>query len=322
MQATWGIVRPSNASTDARTIPLPATGSHMNKPAASFERANLPEAAPPDIMLAQVFHARRLRNQLRHLPFHIQLLVALEVPPRQLLLHPTQHLHRARVLHLLRLARSLCLCRGLIKHRRTASAHVAAGRAWLLLLRGLELADDALAALGGEGRFGWGFAVAETPVEEGVVDEGLEHGHQGFLVVADDAHDGLAAELVAAVDVADFHGEGQHAREAEGDALGVFLAVHGDFEAVAEVDVDDLAGDAVEHEVAGVPVAEAEDVADHGHDGEGAGVVGATLEPGLGGFGFEPEDAVEVLAGGVVHGVGEDFYLLHQGEVVEVGRHL
>ena len=144
------------------------------------------------------------------------------------------------------------------------------------------------------------------------MDEGFEDGHERLFVVADDAHDDLAADLVAAVDVADLHGEGEHAREAEGHALRVLFAVHGDLEAVAVVDVHDLAVDAVEHQVAGVPVPQAEDVADHAHDGEGARVVCAALEPGLAGFGLEPEDAVEILAGRVVHGVGEDFDFLHE----------
>jgi len=79
------------------------------------------------------------------------------------------------------------------------------------------------------------------------VDKGFEDGHKGFFVVANDAHDCFAGELVAAIDVADFHCEGEHTRKTEGHALGVFLAVHGDFKAVTEIDVDDFAGDAVKH---------------------------------------------------------------------------
>ena len=220
------------------------------------------------------------------------------------------------------------------QERGAACAAAAQGAgAWLLLLLkllllllggsgALEFADDALAALGGEGGFRGGVLAAEAPVEQRVVDEGLEDGHEGLLVVADDAHDGLAAELVAAVDVADLHGEGEHAREPEGDPLRVLLPRHGHLEAVAEVDVDDLARDAVQHQVARVPVPEPEDVPHHRHHGQRARVVGAPLEPGFGRFGFQPQHAVEVLARRVVHGVGEDFDFLHEGEVVVVWCHL
>ena len=50
------------------------------------------------------------------------------------------------------------------------------------------------------------------------------------------------------------HGVDEHAREAEGDLLGELLARHGHLEAVAEVDVDDLAAQAVQHQVRRVPV--------------------------------------------------------------------
>ena len=154
------------------------------------------------------------------------------------------------------------------------------------------------------------------------MDEGFEDGHEGFLVVADDTHDGLAGDFVGAVDVGDFHGEGEHAREAEGHALRVLVAVHGHFEAVAEVDVDDFAGYPVEHQVRGVSVAETEDVAYHGHHCERARVVGAAFEPGFRGFGFEPEDTVEIFPCSIVHSVAEDFDLLHECQVVVIRSHL
>ena len=49
------------------------------------------------------------------------------------------------------------------------------------------------------------------------------------------------------------HSVDEHAREAEGDLLGELLARHRHLEAVAEVDVDDLAAQAVQHQVRRVP---------------------------------------------------------------------
>ena len=60
----------------------------------------------------------------------------------------------------------------------------------------------------------------------------------------------------------------EHAREAERNALGELVAVHGDLEAVAKVDVYDLARLALEHQVRRVAIAEPEDVPDHAVDGE------------------------------------------------------
>lgn len=60
----------------------------------------LPETAPTNIVLAQVLQLRRLDDQLVHLVQYVQLFIFLEVSPRQLLLHPLQHLYSPLVLTL------------------------------------------------------------------------------------------------------------------------------------------------------------------------------------------------------------------------------
>ena len=94
-----------------------------------------------------------------------------------------------------------------------------------------------------------------------------------------DAHHRLARRAEVAFDARDFHRVDKHTREAERDLLRELVAVHSNLEAVAEVDVEDLAGVAVEHEVRRVPVAEAEDVPDHGHDRQAPRVRRPPLEP-------------------------------------------
>lgn len=44
----------------------------------------------------------------------------------------------------------------------------------------------------------------------------------------------------------------------------------------------DLPTDPVQHEVGRMSVSESQNVTDHGHDGQGASVIGASLEPNLG----------------------------------------
>lgn len=100
------------------------------------------------------------------------------------------------------------------------------------------------------------------------------------------------------------------------------LSLHRDFEAVTKVDVDNLSADAVHEQVRRVSIAQAEDVADHRHDGERAAVVAASVKPGFGIPTLEPEDSVKVLASRVVERVLEDLELLDLHEVVEIGRHL
>jgi len=59
--------------------------------------------------------------------------------------------------------------------------------------------------------------------------------------------------------------------------------------------VHDLAAHAVEHEVRRMSVAEAEDVADHRHDSEGASVVCATIKPSLKKYGVRLTNYIERL---------------------------
>lgn len=132
----------------------------------------------------------------------------------------------------------------------------------------------------------------------------------------------LTRDAEAALNVADLHGVRQHARQAEGHPLGVLLALHGHLEAVAKVDVHNLARDSVEHQVRRVAVTQSENVSNHGHDAQRARVICAALQPGLGRLGLEPENTVQVLARRVVEGVAKHLDLLHQRQVVIVGRHL
>lgn len=106
----------------------------------------------------------------------------------------------------------------------------------------------------------------------------------------------------------------------KGNLLGKLLARHGGLEAVAKVDVNDLAVGAVEHEIGRMPIAEAEHVADHAHDGERARVVGATLEPLLGRETLVPEDLGQIVAARRLDGHLEDLHLVYGRQVIVVGR--
>ena len=123
-------------------------------------------------------------------------------------------------------------------------------------------------------------------------------------------------------EVAHLHGVDEHAREAEGDFLGKFLANHGDFEAVAEVDVNDLAADAVQHEVGRVAVTQSQHVPYHAHDSQRSRVIGSPIKPNLRTWTLVPEDFGEVVAFGVLKRMLEHLHLLHQCQVIILRRHL
>ena len=59
------------------------------------------------------------------------------------------------------------------------------------------------------------------------------------------------------------HCVNEHAGEAERDFFGKLFSRHRHLEAVAEVDVHDLATDAAEHKVGRMTIAEAENVTHH-----------------------------------------------------------
>jgi hypothetical protein len=80
-------------------------------------------------------------------------------------------------------------------------------------------------------------------------------------------------------------------------------------EAVPEIDVQYLAGVSVQHQVTRVPVAQPEEVANHGHHRQRTCVGRSPVEPRLGGARLEPKDAREVVARGVLQRVLEHLNL-------------
>ena len=99
-------------------------------------------------------------------------------------------------------------------------------------------------------------------------------------------------------------------------------AAHRHLEAVAKVDVEDLARQTVEHQVGRVAVAEAEDVAHHAHHRERARVVRPAREPVLRVERSQPEHLGDVLAVGLLQRVLEGLELVQDGQPVVVWREL
>mmetsp|Transcript_13522 Transcript_13522/g.28909 ORF Transcript_13522/g.28909 Transcript_13522/m.28909 type:complete len:454 (-) Transcript_13522:2570-3931(-) len=163
--------------------------------------------------------------------------------------------------------------------------------------------------------------VQQPPVDEGVVHKGLKHGSHALLVLAQHTHHVLAGGAEVALYAAHLHGLDHHAGQAERDLLGELLAVHGRLKAVPKVNVQQLATIPVEHEVGGVPVPQAQDVAHHGHDCSGARVVGAPVQPHLTVAALEPQHLVQVLPARGLECVLKHLHLLDDCEVVVVGGH-
>lgn len=125
-------------------------------------------------MLAQILHARGLREQLINLFRRRQLVSALEIPASQFLLDSRQHLQCSRILHLFRFGG--CLLRvqdaagqGFEDGGAPVTRGVGGRQCHLSgfesrRVSGANVFDDGLAAFGGEGGAGRGFAGAETPV--------------------------------------------------------------------------------------------------------------------------------------------------------------
>ena len=88
---------------------------------------------------------------------------------------------------------------------------------------------------------GLGFLVNQPPVQQRVVDEGLQDGHEGVLVPPEDLHGALTGRPVGPLYPRHLHGVDQHPRQSEGDLLRELLPGHRHLEAVPEVDVENLA---------------------------------------------------------------------------------
>ena len=62
----------------------------------------------------------------------------------------------------------------------------------------------------GLGLLGLGFVVNEPPVEEGVIHEGLQDGHQRVLISAEHVHCGLTRASVGSLNASHLHSIDQH----------------------------------------------------------------------------------------------------------------
>jgi hypothetical protein len=158
--------------------------------------------------------------------------------------------------------------------------------------------------------------------EEKGATHSFQHSHDALLVIPKDTHNMFTRNAEAAFDVANLHSVREHTCEAERYLFRIFVTLHRNLKAVAEVDVDDLARNTVKHQVTRMTVAKPKDVAYYAHDTQGSSVVRATLEPGFGRLALEPEYAVQVLPGSVVQGITEYLYFLHQSQIVIIWSHL
>lgn len=116
--------------------------------------------------------------------------------------------------------------------------------------------------------------LALKPVHEWVVDKRFQDGDHAIGVGAHDSHNVLTRDAECPLDAAHLHRADEHARQAEGHALGEAWAFHRHFEAVAKVDVHDAARRSVEHEVGRVAVAQSQNVAHLTHERRGALLTG------------------------------------------------
>mmetsp|Transcript_17483 Transcript_17483/g.52433 ORF Transcript_17483/g.52433 Transcript_17483/m.52433 type:complete len:714 (+) Transcript_17483:377-2518(+) len=302
-----------------------------------------PERAPPYIRGAQVGRHGGVHYQAVHLDIDRVRVVAIaqvggEIAPGELVRHSAHDSHCTLIECLFGVATAHLVIGG----QQLSLARLPVGRRWqpLVARRQVAVRDAVGGRRGGPiqqtdvgrvlhavelcihgGGLGAGLCgVEQTPVDEGVVHERLQHRDDAVLVTAQHPHGFLAARAEVALNSGHLHGLYHHPRQPERHLLRELLAVHGGLEAVAEVDVQQLARVPVQHEVAGVAVAQAQQVAHHGHHRRAARVCRPPLQPHLGGAGLEPHDAVEVIAGGGVQGVLEHLHLLDHCQQVVVRR--
>lgn len=133
-------------------------------------KRKLPETAPPNPVLANILHIRRLRQEFVHLVAHVEFLVQLEVAACQLLFDSREHLQGTGVLEFPRFVGNALLSieDAAFENRRPTVPGVCVGLAPMVHA---EVGDYRLATFGGERHLVWGFTNSETPVDQGVMNE-------------------------------------------------------------------------------------------------------------------------------------------------------
>ena len=252
---------------------------------ATFVR--LPERTPPDVALAQVLIVGGLADQEVDLILDTQAILRVEVATGQLVANALDDVQSLLVQALFRTAD----CSQAASGRPGQVDQGASGDGDVtsviqdVLFRGQDTVErvGALSSASGHHRSVNAFLILgparasssvghrfrllalgsrfdEPPVQQRVVDEGLEHSHEAVLVVSKHGHDGLAGAAVSSFDAGHLHGVDQHPGEAKRNLFRKLFPGHGDLEAVAEVDVKDLSAHPVQEEVGRMPVAEAEHI--------------------------------------------------------------
>lgn len=122
-------------------------------------------------MLTQILEIRSLSQQPINLLLHLQLLMRLKVATGQLLLYAREHLQCACVLQVFRIyfwVYGAVRLSSIVRRRRWQRWGASSNAGPVTWAEGAVRAfgvgaDDGCAALGGEGRFGRGFADIKTP---------------------------------------------------------------------------------------------------------------------------------------------------------------
>ena len=100
------------------------------------------------------------------------------------------------------------------------------------------------------------------------------------------------------------------------------LSCHSNLETVTEINMNDFPAHSIHQQIRRMTIAQSENMSHHRHDSESATVITPSIEPSFRISRFEPKDSIEILSGRIVESVFEDFELLHEAEMIEIGRHL
>ena len=99
--------------------------------------------------------------------------------------------------------------------------------------------------------------VQKTETDERIVDEGFHDGQKGLFLLTHDSDRVFAGRSKVALDSGDLHRSDEHSSQSERNLLRELLAAHRDFKAIAEVDMDNPTGVALEHDVRRMTITQA-----------------------------------------------------------------